>query len=231
VKLSIDPEVASAVSADFDLLRAKLEFEVARPAVIAITASTAEDGKDTVARELANSFVNTGYTTLYLDTCLAGRTRAKPAQRLTLEEAGREIVPDPGDGELTVLSLDDMLLQRTTSQRHIQAALAMFRNKFDYIIVNTEYGDSTAFAASVIVTADAVLAIVKKGRREEPEDARLAASLERIGSRFLGVVAVDPSIFVEDPAVSAVAIPDWRRTQKALANKEHQRREIVEWPT
>jgi Mrp family chromosome partitioning ATPase len=223
---------ASAVgTATFDLLRARLEFEIAPPAVIAITSSTAEDGKEIAARGLAYSLATTGYATLLLDTCLASRSPSMPPQKLTFEEAGRQLTPDSGAGTISVLNLGDLLMQKVTNQRHIASALGILRSKFDYVIINTDNGGSTAFAASVVATADAVLVTVKKGRRKTVDDARLSAGLERIGPRLLGVIALDPSIIKVDPTVAHVpdAIPDWRGRETAQVNKEHRHREVAEW--
>ena len=216
-------------TANFDLLRAKLEFEIERPVVIAITSSTDEDGKEIVARGLADSFVSTGYRTLFMDSCLPSRSLAKPTQRLTLEEAARRVPPDAGTGKLAVLYLGDVLVQKSTSQRHVQSAFEIFRAKFDYIVINTDYFDPTAFAAIVVYTADAVLVTVRKGRRENVDDVRLATALERIGERFLGVVALDASLFRDDQTITAVQLPDWRRSQKVLVDQE-QRRETADSP-
>jgi Mrp family chromosome partitioning ATPase len=218
----------------FDLLRAKVEFELGPPAVLAITSSTAEDGKEVTARGLAYSLAATGYATLYLDTCLTRRGLSlPPPQRLTFEEAGRQLTPDPGAGKLAVLNLGDLLMQRVTNQRHVISALEILRSKFDYVIINTEYGGSTAFAATVVNAADAVLVTVKTGRRESPEDARLSAALEHIGPRFLGVVAIDPAMMNDDPSTAAVAdgTAEPHRGHLAHVEKELQRREMVEWPT
>jgi Mrp family chromosome partitioning ATPase len=216
----------------FDMLRAKLEFEVAPPAVIAITSSTAEDGKEIVARGLAYSLATAGYATLLLDTCLASRSPSMTPQRLTFEEAGRQLTPESGPG-IAVLNLGDLLMQKVTSHRHILSALEILRSKFDYVIINTDCGGATAFAATVVASADVVLVTVKEGRRKTADDARLSGGLEHIGPRFLGVVALDPSIIKDDPTIAPVpdAISDWRRGGIEHVNKEHQPREIVEWQT
>ena len=208
----------AAGSAKFDLLRARIEVEIGRPAVLAVTSSTAGDGKEITARSLAYSLSYTGYSTLFIDTSLASRSLSKPAEGLALDEIGRQQpTPDAGSGNLAVLTLSAPTLQRTTSQRGMQSALEILRSKFDYVIVSTEYATSTSFAASIIAAADGVLVSVKTGRRQTPEDGRLAAELGRMGPRFLGIVAIDPSVIKEDPTITPVTdvIPDGRRRQTA----------------
>jgi Mrp family chromosome partitioning ATPase len=225
------PEPAHAAVGDvnFDLLRAKVESQVERPAVIAITAPTAHDGKETAVQGLTDSLVTAGYATLLLDTRLAGRSVAKPAQRLTFEEVGRRLIPDCGVAKLMVLNLGDVYMQKSASQRDIQAGLEILRTRFDYVVINLDFGASKAFAASVVGASDAVLVTVKVGRRETSEDARLSADLESIGSRFLGVVALDPSIIGHNGAITPVQddIPDWRRSEVTRGYKEHQRRGVI----
>jgi Mrp family chromosome partitioning ATPase len=197
---------------EFDLLRARLEAEVARPAVIAITSSTAEDGKEIAARGLASSLAGTGYPTLYIDTCSTSRNGPMPFMGMTLEQIGHQVNPDPS-GHLTVLSLGDPLLQRTSSRRNIQLALEALRHKFDYIVVSTEHGVSSSFGMSIAAAADAVMATVRTGRREKAGDVRLSAALDRVGGRFLGVLMMDASAIDDNvtPIAAPAHIPDARR--------------------
>ncbi|MGB8203209.1 MAG: hypothetical protein WCE83_00880, partial [Candidatus Baltobacteraceae bacterium] len=70
----------------FDLLRARLEGEVERPAVIAITSSTAEDGSDVAAWGLACSLAAAGYPTVFIDTRVATPAAKESPQRLRLDD-------------------------------------------------------------------------------------------------------------------------------------------------
>ena len=181
--------------ANFDLLRVRLEQGVALPAVIAMTSASTEDGKEIAARGLAHSLAICGYSTLYIDTALAERTVPALPRGLAIEEIGRRQWPaDAGTGRLAVLTLNDVMLQRTTSLRAMKATLDILRSKFDYVVISTEFGMSTAFGTAVTAGADAVLVSVKTGRRETKDDDGLASALDRIGPRFLGVVALTPSI-------------------------------------
>jgi Mrp family chromosome partitioning ATPase len=222
-------------TADFDLLRARLEVEIARPSVIAVTSSTNEDGKEIAAQGLAYSFAGTGYRALFVDSSLSGGGLSKPAPGLTLEEIGRLVTHDPGTGNSAVLTLNDIVLQRTTSRRNVESALDILRSKFDYVVISTEEGVSTPFATAIVSAADAVLVTVKTGRREKAGDTRLAAALRGIGSRFLGVLALDRTIIREGATIVTVAAANPRRTLPAHMDKTRQRLEVAEpmdlWPT
>jgi len=218
------PEATAGVGS-FDLLRARLEVEIPRPAVIAITSSTSLDGAEISARGLAHSLATTGYPTLFIDTVPSIRGSAKPTAGPTLEEIGRQIEPASGGGNLAVLALGDVSLQKTTSQRNIHAALESLRGKFDYVVMNTEVGVASSFSTSVVAAADAVLVAVKTGRRQKAADAQLAALLNRLGVRFLGVLAVDSSItnadsnIIPGPGISK----EVRRNSAVHVEKEYAR--------
>lgn len=231
MKLDQNPSSSAAWSAQFDLLRVRLEAEVARPAVIALTSSTAEDSREIAARALAYSLATAGYSTLFVETSLASPNQSTPISGLALDEIGRlQSTPDPGAGIVAVLTLSDLTLQRTTGQRGLRSALEILRGKFDYVVISTGYGAATSFAESIVTAADAVLVSVKKGRREDANDGRLYAVLDHIGSRFLGVVVLDPLLTKNKPvALVPDAVPNRRRNQSAQGDKERLRREIAQW--
>ena len=219
MKLLQNSSAPESATADFDLLRARVEGDVQRPAVVAITASTAGDGKEMAARGLAYALAEAGYQTLFIDATPSRGSGRSSMQAPTLEEIARRLTIDSGVGNLAVAIVDDPALQRRTSQRNVQSALDMLRSKFDYIVVSAESGTSSPFGAAIVSGANAVLVTVKKGRRQKSGDARLATTLKRLGARFLGVVALDSSVTEADP--STLAAP------AAM----YVRREVAEWPT
>jgi Mrp family chromosome partitioning ATPase len=233
MKLNENSSYPVTVSAKFDLLRVRLEAEVARPAVIALASSTAEDGREIAARALASSLANAGYSTLLVETSLAGGSQSKSGPGLTLDEIGRlQSTPAPGPGIVAVLTLSDLTLQRTTGQRVLQSAFEILRSKFDYVVISTGHGAATSFAESIVTAADAVLVTVKRGRREGASDARLSAALDHIGSRFLGVVSLDASIMKDDQIGSVFPVaPNGHLSKTPQKDIGRQRREIAESPT
>ncbi len=213
----------------FDLLRAKIEFEAPSPHAIAITSATGQDGRQAAARGLADSLVAAGYATLLLDTCLTNRTLGASPQRLTLEEAGQLLAPEPGSRKLSVLKLGNLLLQKATSQRHLQSALKQFRAMFDYVIMDTDYYGSPAFALSVIASADSVLATLQAGRKGTAEDSALANVLNQLGPRFLGVITLDRSLCTKSIDLMSIldSVSDWRATKPAFSGRGPKKREII----
>ncbi len=216
---------------DFDLLRVRIESEVGRPGIVAVTASTAQDGGLIAARGLATSLATIGYNTLFVNTSLAADAPSSFPAGLSFEEIGRlQGATDPEPGEAAVLALGDVTLQRKTSHRGAEAALDVLRSRNDYVVISTGPGAAPAFANTIVATADAVLVAVRIGRRELPEDLRLSAALDYLGPRFLGLVALDPSLIDDDPAIPAPAALSAGR-RPTLVDKERQRRGVAESPT
>jgi Mrp family chromosome partitioning ATPase len=218
----------------FDLLRAKVEGDVPNPAIIAVTSSTHEDGRDVVARELASSLAATGYSTMLI---LAGDSKSgapKTADTLPLDEIGRRELASASTSKLALVSIGDAV-QRSTNQRHIKDAFELFREKFDYVVISAGFeSQANPFASTVIGVANAVLVSVKQGRRKSRVDARLSVQLNRLGSRFLGLVAMTKStIEASTAALSVRPSPTseaWR-TPMTSVEKSSTRREVAEWPT
>jgi MinD-like ATPase involved in chromosome partitioning or flagellar assembly len=136
---------------------------------------------------------------------------------MTFQDLGNQIATEAEPGRLAEVAVSSPYLQKASNQRNIHSAFETLRSKFDYIVIDTEQGVSTSFATSVVAEADAVLVTVKKGRRTKSSDARLSAALERIGSRFLGILAVDPSAIRKKAAVVAIpsVSPELRRSHAA----------------
>jgi Mrp family chromosome partitioning ATPase len=212
----------------FDLLRARVEADITPPAIIAITSALTEDGRELASRGLASSLSTAGYATLLLDTSLDSRSLFSPPTGLFFDDIARQLIaPDPASGILVFLTLSDARLQRTTSQRRIESCFEILRSKFDYIIISTG-GASDSFATSVLSGADSILVSVKLGRRERREDAALSRDLANMGSRFLGVIALQPATIAEPP-ITAVphAFSHTRRISQDPVESDLRRREVA----
>ena len=124
-------------------------------------------------------------------------------------------VTDAANGRLATMTLNDIMLQRTTSLPAMKAALNILRGKFDYVVISTEFGMSTAFGAAIAATADAVLVSYQKGRRKYADDTRLAAALAPLGPRFLGLVELHPEVIALNVAANAAPdMPPLRRRRR-----------------
>ncbi len=172
----------------FDLLRAKVEAEVSHPAVVVITSATNLDCRAIAAQALATSLATTGYSTLLIDASSETDHAPCPVEGFSLDQIGCPELVAASTSKLTVVALGESV-QRSANQRNINTAFELLRERFDYVIISAGYpGSSSAFAATVLGAANAVLVSVKIGRRQTRGDARLAADLKRLGPRFLGLI-------------------------------------------
>jgi Mrp family chromosome partitioning ATPase len=207
-----------------------------RPAVISITSSTPNDGKEVAARELAASLAAAGYSTLLLDTSVPTTSGARRSKSGTLEAEVRKVAADRLAGTSNALNFCDVVMQETTSQRDIQAALSLLRSSYDYTIVVADCEISTSFAMSMVAASDGVLVTVRMGRRRKSSDARVSTFLNDIGIRFLGVVALEPAIIKQGSVAtlsdSATASNNDRLPlrNRTVLEDDDQRREIAQSP-
>jgi Mrp family chromosome partitioning ATPase len=217
----------------FDLLRARLEAAVERPAVIAITSSTLEDGNDHAAWGLACSLAATGYPTAFVDARVSNSAPDEPTKRLRLDDIVAQLVASHGMASFALLTLGDPALQRSTSQRNIVSAFELLHRKFDYVVISADSPLGSPFATALIAAADSVLVAVKIGRREQDSDVTLSTSLQALGDRFLGIVAMDPSVIRKVNALDSPspAISEWRLRHAERVASELQHREAAGWPT
>jgi Mrp family chromosome partitioning ATPase len=221
------------MAAIFEHIRAKVETDVAHPAVVAITSATNEDGRELAARALAASLAAAGYSTLLIDAHSETNGSLSPVEGISLDEiARREIATD--SSKLAVFSIAESV-QRKSNHRHTKAAFDILRERFDYIIISANLrGSLHPFAANVVSLANAVLVSVKLGRRRTRDDSRLAANLNRLGPKFRGIFSMTQStmdIAAEThPSNPAGKTEPWRAPMPTI-EKTIGRREATEWPT
>ncbi len=172
-------------------LRTRRENRPAR--VQAISSSTVEEGKSTVAIALAASYAATGQRTLLVDADTAG---ASISHRFGLNDASRgfvEAIRSPDDEIPSVASgvpdLDVLPIGGTNRDRlpacSLSSAEAFFDRlgrEYDRVIVDTGVLAGSSEAALSCQAANAVLFVVRRGQSR----AELIAALDRFGELGLG---------------------------------------------
>jgi Mrp family chromosome partitioning ATPase len=164
----------------FQLLRAHVEREVPRSAVILVTSARAGDGTSLTARGLARCFADSGCRTALVTT------------------------RDGHASPVSQAACDDLLvtfrMPKAESAR-IREAAATFvessRASFDYTIVDSPplLFDAVALALAGIV--DGVLVSVRVGRAPSDDDESMIRIIEHSNGRVLGVVAVLPEAIAD----------------------------------
>jgi Mrp family chromosome partitioning ATPase len=178
----------------FDLLRARVESNVRRPGVVVVTSALSGDGKTAASHGLAASLGAIGYRTLLVDAGVRWDTIAWPARAASIEEMLIESATESAIPRLRIVALTNPALARESSLPSVENALAAARGCYDYVVVDAGCALENALASHFVSSADAVLVVVRAGRRRRTDDERLARSLERLDAQFFGVVAISPSI-------------------------------------
>jgi len=177
-------------------LRARLEAELNRPAVLLVTSATQEDGKSVTAFGLATSFSEAGYRSVLIDANPL-RPQLKHLRALgNLAADGPAIdsyAYDDPDDNVCAIRLVESEEAAALSLRQIQALTDQCRLSYDYTIVDGSDFFSTGLPALLAKCVDGVLIALRHGRRPGDSDALLVQAVEETGTPVLGVVLVESS--------------------------------------
>lgn len=187
-------------------LRTNLLFatEDAHPRVYMVTSSVEHEGKTTIARHLAESFVRYGYRTLLVDADLRS-----PSVIEHYEVAGA--VPDEatteswlinagGTHKILTVALDDESvldvipqLERVANAsellgRGFRSALARWQ-EYDVVVVDTAPLLAVSDSLTIAPHCTGTVFVVDRQRSDRRTLAAAIGSLQRVGVQILGVVA------------------------------------------
>lgn len=155
-----------ALNGKVQLLRARVEAELAKPAVVLVTSASAGDGKSLIAYSLAGSFASCNYR-VALASGSYDEYHELPVLELPTEEG------------------------RKASHERLAAFVEKARADYDFTIIDAEtfVNSSTVMALSRLV--DGILLAVRIGRAPTADDEAMVAMIEQFGSRVVGVVATE----------------------------------------
>ena len=166
--------------------------------VIAVTSTTAEEGQELVAANMAVVMAKTGAKTLLLDCDL--RT---PVLHEVFQLANRgltDCLADGADYHKFVQQVDDAYLDIVTagapvtnagellSGRQMQELLQAVRNEYEYVFVNTPPVLASADAISVSRRTDGVILVIASGKNEAKLINKAKLTLEQAGASLLGCI-------------------------------------------
>lgn len=200
VKLQFDQKNDYRIRESFKTLRSNIEFSGSDIRVIAITSCTPNEGKSSVAMEVAKSFAEAGSRTILIDadmrkSVLVGRYKTGAVRKglsqtligkTALEEAVCETnlenlymifagpVP-PNPSEL----LGDQLFEQM---------LQTLRKNFDYVIIDTPPLGSVIDAAVVAKRCDGTIIVVENNTVSYRFVQKVKEQLDKTESKILGVV-------------------------------------------
>lgn len=200
VKLQFDQKNDYRIKEAFKTLRSNIEFSGSDIRVIAITSCTPNEGKSSVAMEVAKSFAEAGSRTILIDadmrkSVLVGRYKTGAVRKgLSQSLIGKTTLEDticetnlknlymifagpvpPNPSELLGDELFEQMLQK-------------LRKIFDYIIIDTPPLGSVIDAAVVAKRCDGTVIVVENNSVSYRFVQKVKEQLDKTESRILGVV-------------------------------------------
>ncbi|HTV73576.1 MAG TPA: hypothetical protein VME66_07730 [Candidatus Acidoferrales bacterium] len=155
------------LNSEIQLLRARVESELRKPAVVMVTSACQGDGKSLTAYALAGCFASSGHRAALVTTTHDGA---------------------PANVAIVALPQDD---DPIVSREQLAAFVSSMRSKYDYTVVDagTFMNDTAAMALTRMV--DGILLTVCVGRAPTNEDDRMIRMIDQFNGRVVGVVATD----------------------------------------
>jgi Mrp family chromosome partitioning ATPase len=161
-----------ALNAQVQLLRARVEANLGKPAVIMVTSASTGDGKSLIAYSLAGSFANCDHR-----VALVSRSCEEQSQVSVLEipsEDGRKI-----------------------SRDELAAFIEKMRSDYDFTIIDAETFVNSSTAMALTRFVDGILLAVRIGRAPTADDEAMVDMIEQSGGHVVGVVATEASAIAD----------------------------------
>lgn len=166
--------------------------------VILVTSTTADEGQEAVAANLAVVMAKTGVRTLLLDcdfrTPVLHEVFQLPNRGLTdclaAEADYHEFVQKVADTDLDIVTGGSAVANagELLSGRQMQELLQAVRSEYDYVFVNTPPVLASADAISVSGKADGVILVIASGKNEAKLINKAKVTLEQAGASLLGCI-------------------------------------------
>jgi Mrp family chromosome partitioning ATPase len=169
-----DTAIAPALHAQAQLLRVRVEAELARPAVIMVTSAREGDGKSLTAYSLAAALVQVDH-------------RVALVSRSSQQYDQLPIVEMPNDGG--------------SSRERLATFIDAMRAEYDFTVIDADTFVKSSTAMTLAHLVDGVLLAVRIGRAPTADDESMVGLLEQLGSRVVGVVATEGAAITEFEAL------------------------------
>lgn len=184
----------------YKTLRTNIEFSGSDIRVIAVTSCTPNEGKSSVAMELARAFAEAGKKTVLIDadlrkSVLVGRYKTGAVRRgLTHALIGREEL----ESVMCTTNVQNLCIifsgpvppnpSELLGGARFQSALEELRLRFDYVIVDTPPLGSVIDAAVAARKCDGTILVIENNAISYRFAQRVKDQLDKTESRILGVV-------------------------------------------
>ncbi len=200
VKLQFDQKSDYRVKEAYKTLRSNIEFSGSDIKVIAVTSCTPNEGKSSVAMEVARAFAEAGSRTILIDadmrkSVLVGRYRTGAVRRgLSQCLVGRTALEDT----VCETNIENLYLifagpvppnpSELLGTELFERMLGYLRKAFDYVIIDTPPLGSVIDAAVVAKRCDGTLIVVENNAVSYRFVQKVKEQLDKTESKILGGV-------------------------------------------
>ncbi len=176
---------SGTLQSQFQLLRARIESEIHKPAVIVVTSAESGDGKSLTAFALADCLAKAGHRSAVVDASGNRREQTQEPAGPFEEKPMLSLVAFPGSPSDAV------------SRETCEAFAAEARATYDYTVVDTCALLTSTLAMSLAGSSDAILIAVRIGRAPTRNDQFTVQMLEHAKAHVVGVVATAQDAIVD----------------------------------
>lgn len=200
VKLQFDQKNDYRIKEAFKTLRSNIEFSGSDIRLIAVTSCTPNEGKSSVAMEVAKSFAEAGSRTILIDadmrkSVLVGRYKTGAVRKgLSQSLIGKTTLEDT----ICETNLKNLYMifagpvppnpSELLGDRLFEQMLQKLRKIFDYVIIDTPPLGSVIDAAVVAKRCDGTVIVVENNTVSYRFVQKVKEQLDKTESRILGVV-------------------------------------------
>jgi receptor protein-tyrosine kinase len=176
--------------------RARIEAAVDGPTVLVVTSALPTDGSSLLASALAQSLIRAGHSVLLISS--EANANARPGQNAGIQHLAPLRLPGGTNNEVAVLGLAMSGSRDLYSLESIRTALAEYRERFAFTVIDAPGALSSGSALSFARAADIVVVAFEDGRAAREADRELAKTLKVIGASVIGVVTLDPKTIARE---------------------------------
>lgn len=181
--------MAYSLDNQLGVIRARIEAELARPTVVAVTSAVRRDGKTMIANGVAEAMSRAGHRVLIIDA--ATNTTTARALANEINDVLKAIRPG-SNFEPDYLALVPLTpASGSFSLQTLRAMFAWCREEYDYVFVDTNAAFGSPLGMSLSAAADSVIIALRYGRAASSVDRELVAALAAAKANVLGVVTTN----------------------------------------
>ena len=184
----------------YNALRTNIQFLGKDKKVIVITSTSENEGKSTISTNLAISLAKLGLKTILVDadtrkSVMAGRFKFKnKISGLTNYLSGvspiEDVIYETDIQHLNVIPAGQVPPNPTglLQNKNFNIMIEVFREYYDYVIIDTPPVGQVIDAAIVAPKADGVVMVIEANRVKKKVLEKAKEQLEKSGAEFLGII-------------------------------------------